>query len=48
MAGWRQGLQLMAVGDKALFWIPEQLAYGGAAGAPRGTLVYELEFAGDL
>jgi FKBP-type peptidyl-prolyl cis-trans isomerase len=43
MAGWRQGLQLMAVGDKALFWIPELLAYRGAAGAPRGTLVYEIE-----
>lgn len=43
MAGWRQGLQLMSAGDKALFWIPEQLAYRGAAGAPRGMLVYELE-----
>jgi FKBP-type peptidyl-prolyl cis-trans isomerase len=41
--GWREGLQLMAEGDKAVLWIPEKLAYGGAAGAPRGTLVYELE-----
>jgi FKBP-type peptidyl-prolyl cis-trans isomerase len=31
------------VGDKALVWIPEQLAYRGAPGAPRGTLVYEIE-----
>jgi peptidylprolyl isomerase len=43
IAGWREGLQLMAEGDKAVLWVPEKLAYGGAAGAPRGTLVYELE-----
>ena len=33
----------LAQGDKALFWIPEQLAYGGTAGAPKGMLVYEVE-----
>ncbi|MDD9931953.1 MAG: FKBP-type peptidyl-prolyl cis-trans isomerase [Myxococcales bacterium] len=43
MPGWREGLQLMSVGDRALFWIPEPLAYAGAAGAPAGMLVYELE-----
>jgi FKBP-type peptidyl-prolyl cis-trans isomerase len=33
----------MSEGDKALFWIPEKLAYRGADGAPRGMLVYEVE-----
>ena len=41
--GWAEGLQLMAAGDKATFWIPEQLAYGGRDGAPRGMLIYEVE-----
>jgi len=41
--GWAEGLQLMAEGDKALFWIPEKLAYGGKEGGPRGMLVYEVE-----
>lgn len=41
--GWAEGLQLMAAGDKATFWIPEQLAYAGRDGAPRGMLVYEVE-----
>jgi peptidylprolyl isomerase len=41
--GWAEGLQLMAAGDKATFWIPEMLAYGGRDGAPRGMLVYEVE-----
>jgi FKBP-type peptidyl-prolyl cis-trans isomerase len=41
--GWAEGLLLMAEGDKALFWIPEKLAYGGKGGAPKGMLVYEVE-----
>jgi FKBP-type peptidyl-prolyl cis-trans isomerase len=41
--GWAEGLQLMAKGDKATFWIPEKLAYAGRAGSPRGMLVYEVE-----
>jgi peptidylprolyl isomerase len=41
--GWAEGLQLMVEGDKALFWIPEKLAYGGKHAAPRGMLVYEVE-----
>lgn len=41
--GWAEGLQLMGVGDKARFWIPEALAYAGKEGAPRGMLVYEVE-----
>ena len=41
--GWAEGLQLMVEGDKALFWIPEKLAYAGRDGAPRGQLLYEVE-----
>jgi len=41
--GWAEGLQRMAKGDKATFWIPEKLAYAGREGAPRGMLVYEVE-----
>lgn len=43
IAGWGEGLQLMVEGDKALFWIPEALAYGGKEGTPQGMLVYEVE-----
>jgi peptidylprolyl isomerase len=41
--GWSEGLQHMVEGDKALFWIPEKLAYGGRVGSPQGMLVYEVE-----
>jgi peptidylprolyl isomerase len=41
--GWSEGLQLMSPGDKALFWIPEPLAYAGREGSPKGMLVYEVE-----
>jgi peptidylprolyl isomerase len=40
--GWTEGLQLMAEGEKRRLWIPESLAYKGAAGAPRGTLVFDV------
>ena len=44
--GWTEGVQLMAVGDKARFWIPGKLAYGdkpARAGAPAGPLVFDIE-----
>ncbi len=44
--GWTEGVQLMAVGDTARFWIPGNLAYGdkpARAGAPAGTLVFDIE-----
>ena len=43
IAGWTEGLQLMAVGDKVRFWIPEELAYKGAPGKPAGMLVFDVE-----
>lgn len=44
--GWTEGVQLMAVGDKARFWIPGNLAYGdkpAQTGTPTGPLVFDIE-----
>ncbi len=41
--GWTEGVQLMVVGDKWRFWIPEDLAYAGKPGRPQGMLVFEIE-----
>ena len=43
IAGWTEGLQLLNVGEKARFWIPEDLAYKGRPGAPSGMLVFDVE-----
>jgi FKBP-type peptidyl-prolyl cis-trans isomerase len=43
IAGWREGLQLMTEGERARLWIPENLAYKGEEGKPRGTLVFDVE-----
>lgn len=43
IAGWTEGLQLMKIGEKARFWIPEELAYKGRPGAPAGMLVFDVE-----
>ena len=44
--GWTEGVQLMDVGEKTRFWIPEDLAYGPAvegSGRPGGMLVFDIE-----
>lgn len=41
--GWTDGLQVMVVGDKTRFWIPEELAYAGRPGPPPGMLVFDVE-----
>lgn len=41
--GWTEGVQLMVVGEKTRFWIPEKLAYKGQSGAPAGMLVFDVE-----
>jgi len=43
IAGWTEGVQLMVVGEKTRFWIPERLAYKGQGGAPSGMLVFDVE-----
>jgi FKBP-type peptidyl-prolyl cis-trans isomerase len=43
IAGWTDGLQVMSVGDKVRFWIPEELAYKGQPGKPQGMLVFDVE-----
>ena len=44
--GWTEGVQLMPVGSKFMFYIPPGLAYGPAGGGPIGpnaTLIFEVE-----
>jgi len=43
IAGWTDGLQVMSVGDKVRFWIPEELAYKGQPEKPQGMLVFDIE-----
>ncbi len=43
--GWIEGLQLMIVGEKRRFWIPEELAYRGER-EPYGMLVFDVELIG--
>ena len=43
MAGWRECVQLMTVGEKRRCWIPEKLAYNGQAGRPTGIVVFDVE-----
>lgn len=39
--GWSEGVQLMTLGEKMRFWIPEKLAYKGQE--PKGLLVFDVE-----
>jgi peptidylprolyl isomerase len=41
--GWTEGVQLMAEGERTRFWIPQDLAYKGEAGQPKGMLVFDIE-----
>jgi peptidylprolyl isomerase len=41
--GWSEGLQYLAPGGKARFWVPEKMAYRGQPGKPAGTLVFDIE-----
>ncbi len=40
--GWTEGVQLMVTGEKARFWIPQDLAYKGQQ-PPYGMLVFDIE-----
>jgi len=41
--GWTEGVQLMVEGEKRRLWIPQNLAYDGAPGPPKGMLVFDVE-----
>ena len=41
--GWGEGVQLMTAGEKRRFWIPEELAFRGQAGRPKGMVVFDVE-----
>jgi peptidylprolyl isomerase len=43
MAGWRECVQQMTIGEKRRCWVPESLAYRGQAGRPKGTVVFDIE-----
>lgn len=43
ISGWTEGVQLMVEGETRRLWIPENLAYRGARGAPQGTLVFDVQ-----
>lgn len=46
IAGWTEGVQLMPVGSKYMFYIKPELAYGTGGGGPippNSTLVFEVE-----
>ncbi len=42
LPGLREGIALMTTGEKIRVWIPEKLAFAGAAGRPKGPLMVEI------
>ena len=43
ITGWSEGVQLMVEGQRSRLWIPQNLAYKGEPGGPRGMLVFDVE-----
>ena len=46
IAGWTEGVQLMPIGSKFIFYIAPELAYGEGGGGPippNSTLIFEVE-----
>ncbi len=46
--GWAEGLRLMSIGQRSLFWIPSELAYGDSprGNQPAGMLVFDVKLLG--
>jgi len=44
--GFEEAVQLLSVGERARFWVPENLAYSGIEGKPAGMLVFDLTLVG--
>ncbi len=42
LPGLKEALGLMTVGEKLRVWLPEKLAFGGAAGKPKGPMMLDL------
>lgn len=40
--GLREGISMMTVGEKMRMWLPEALAFNGAAGKPKGPLMVDV------
>ena len=43
MAGWRECVLMMKVGETRRCWVPQALAFNGQAGRPAGTVVFDIE-----
>jgi len=43
MAGWRECVLLMRVGETRRCWVPPDLGYKGQAGRPSGIVVFDIE-----
>jgi peptidylprolyl isomerase len=41
--GWGEGVLLMTVGEQRRFWIPEEIAFRGQPGRPKGLVVFDVE-----
>jgi peptidylprolyl isomerase len=41
--GLAEAVQLLTVGERRRFWMPENIAFEGAAGKPKGMCVFEVE-----
>ena len=42
LPGMAEGVHMMTVGEKRRMWVPESLAFNGAAGKPAGPLVFDV------
>ena len=42
MAGWKECVMLMTIGETRRCWVPQALAYNGRAGRPTGTVVFDI------